>query len=81
MRFVPRSIRGRMMALSLCATLIALLIAGVVIVQVLERVYENDADTDSNSLEVIVGRLRKKIGAQLIETVRGRGYRLTAEAS
>ncbi len=42
----------------------------------LERVYEGDADVDSNSLEVIVGRLRKKIGATLIETVRGRGYRL-----
>ncbi|QNE32399.1 response regulator transcription factor [Sphingomonas sp. NBWT7] len=46
----------------------------------LERVYEGDADVDSNSLEVIVGRLRKKIGAALIETVRGRGYRLTASA-
>jgi DNA-binding response OmpR family regulator len=44
----------------------------------LERVYEGDADVDSNSLEVIVGRLRRKIGASLIETVRGRGYRLTA---
>jgi two-component system OmpR family response regulator len=47
----------------------------------LERVYEGDADVDSNSLEVIVGRLRKKIGATLIETVRGRGYRLTANRS
>lgn len=46
----------------------------------LERVYEGDADNDSNSLEVIVGRLRKKIGAKLIETNRGRGYRLTAGA-
>ena len=46
----------------------------------MERVYEGDADVDSNSLEVIVGRLRKKIGAVLIETVRGRGYRLTASA-
>ena len=45
--------------------------------ELLERVYEGDADVDSNSLEVIVGRLRKKIGADLIETVRGRGYRLT----
>lgn len=45
----------------------------------LERVYEGDADVDSNSLEVIVGRLRRKIGASLIETVRGRGYRLTAD--
>ncbi len=45
--------------------------------ELLERVYEGDADVDSNSLEVIVGRLRKKIGATLIETVRGRGYRLS----
>ena len=43
----------------------------------LERVYEGDADVDSNSLEVIIGRLRRKIGASMIETVRGRGYRLT----
>jgi len=46
----------------------------------LERVYEGDADVDSNSLEVIIGRLRKKIGADLIETIRGRGYRLTCPA-
>jgi DNA-binding response OmpR family regulator len=46
----------------------------------LDHVYEGDADPDSNSLEVIVGRLRRKIGAELIETVRGRGYRLTADA-
>lgn len=44
--------------------------------ELLERVYEGDADVDSNSLEVIVGRLRKKIGAGLIETIRGRGYRM-----
>ncbi len=44
----------------------------------IERVYEGDADVDSNSIEVIVGRLRRKIGAAMIETVRGRGYRLTA---
>jgi DNA-binding response OmpR family regulator len=43
----------------------------------IERVYEGDADPDSNSLEVIIGRLRRKIGRDLIETVRGRGYRLT----
>jgi len=46
----------------------------------LERVYEGDADPDSNSLEVIVGRLRRKIAPVRIETVRGRGYRLTADA-
>jgi two-component system OmpR family response regulator len=43
-----------------------------------EKVYEGDVGTDSNSLEVIVGRLRRKIGRNAIETVRGRGYRLTA---
>lgn len=55
---------------------------GVVVerLELLERVYEGDADTDSNSLEVIVGRLRKKIGADLIETVRGRGYSLACPA-
>jgi len=43
-----------------------------------ERVYEGDAEVDSNSIEVIIGRLRKKVGADSIETVRGRGYMLTA---
>jgi len=47
----------------------------------IERVYEGDAEVDSNSVEVIIGRLRKKIGAAMIETVRGRGYRVTAGAA
>jgi DNA-binding response OmpR family regulator len=46
----------------------------------IERVYEGDAEVDSNSIEVIVARLRRKIGHALIETQRGRGYRLTAGA-
>ena len=46
-----------------------------------ERVYEGDSGTDSNSLEVIVARLRRKIGRDMISTVRGRGYMLTAEAA
>lgn len=41
-----------------------------------DKVYEGDAGTDSNSLEVIVARLRRKIGHTAIETMRGRGYRL-----
>jgi DNA-binding response OmpR family regulator len=45
-----------------------------------EKVYEGDAGTDSNSLEVIVGRLRRKIGRDAIETERGRGYKLCAKS-
>jgi len=61
----------------------ALMLRAEIVVErldLLERVYEGDADVDSNSLEVIIGRLRRKIGADRIETVRGRGYRLTAGA-
>jgi two-component system OmpR family response regulator len=46
-----------------------------------EKAYEGDAEVDSNSLEVIVARLRRKIGHDMIETVRGRGYLLTSGAS
>ncbi len=45
-----------------------------------EHIYEEDADRDSNVIEVFVGRLRRKIdpGGEMnpIETLRGRGYRL-----
>ncbi len=45
-----------------------------------EHIYEEDADRDSNVIEVFVGRLRKKLDPdgviQPIETLRGRGYRL-----
>jgi two-component system OmpR family response regulator len=49
--------------------------------ELMEHVYDRHFDSDSNVLEVLVGRIRKKIGAGLIETVRGQGYRLTAGAS
>ena len=42
-----------------------------------EHLYDQDFDRDSNTIEVFVGRLRKKIGPDRIETVRGLGYRLT----
>ena len=47
----------------------------------LERVYDGDAEVESNSVEVIIARLRRKIGPSLIKTVRGRGYSLSAEPS
>ena len=47
------------------------------ITELTEHLYAQDFDRDSNTIEVFVGRLRKKIGADRIETVRGLGYRLT----
>lgn len=41
-----------------------------------EHIYDQDFDRDSNTIEVFVGRLRKKVSADLIETVRGLGYRI-----
>jgi two-component system OmpR family response regulator len=40
-----------------------------------EHLYAQDFDRDSNTLEVVIGRLRRKLDAALIETVRGQGYR------
>ncbi len=42
------------------------------------HLYQQDFDRDSNTLEVIVSRLRRKLGDGLIETLRGQGYRLSA---
>ncbi|MCW5695248.1 MAG: response regulator transcription factor [Bauldia sp.] len=41
-----------------------------------EHLYDQDFDRDSNTIEVFVGRLRKKVPSDLIETVRGLGYRI-----
>ena len=41
-----------------------------------EHIYGQDFDRDSNTIEVFVGRLRRKLGADFITTVRGLGYRL-----
>jgi two-component system, OmpR family, response regulator len=41
-----------------------------------EHIYAQGFDRDSNTVEVFVARLRRKLGASLIETVRGLGYRL-----
>ncbi len=46
--------------------------------ELVEHLYDQDFDRDSNTIEVFVGRLRRKLGKDMIETVRGLGYRLAA---
>ncbi len=41
-----------------------------------EHIYAQDFDRDSNTVEVFVARVRRKLGASIIETVRGLGYRV-----
>jgi two-component system OmpR family response regulator len=45
-----------------------------------EHIYDQDFDRDSNTIEVFVGRLRKKLGVDVIKTVRGLGYRMEPES-
>ena len=40
------------------------------------HIYARDGDRDSNTIEVFIARLRRKLGASVIETVRGLGYRV-----
>jgi two-component system OmpR family response regulator len=49
--------------------------------ELVEHLYDQDFDRDSNTIEVFVGRLRKKLDANLIQTVRGLGYSLDAPAA
>ena len=44
--------------------------------ELVEHMYDQDFDRDSNTIEVFVGRLRKKLGINVIQTVRGLGYKL-----
>ena len=46
--------------------------------ELVEHLYDQDFDRDSNTIEVFVGRLRRKLGIDMIETVRGMGYRMRA---
>ncbi len=46
--------------------------------ELIEHLYDQDFDRDSNTIEVFIGRLRKKVSSDLIETVRGLGYRIVA---
>jgi two-component system OmpR family response regulator len=46
--------------------------------ELIEHVYARGADRDSNTVEVFVARLRRKLGASIIETHRGLGYRMAS---
>ena len=73
------SLRGAPMALSpLEYRLVSFLFRnrGRVVPQheLMEHVYAHDAEPDSNALEVLIGRVRRKLGGDVIETRRGFGY-------
>jgi two-component system OmpR family response regulator len=46
--------------------------------ELVEHLYDQDFDRDSNTIEVFVGRLRKKLGGETLQTVRGLGYMIAA---
>jgi two-component system, OmpR family, response regulator len=48
--------------------------------ELVEHIYAQDVDRDSNTVEVFIARLRRKLGASTIETVRGLGYRIEGAA-
>ena len=45
--------------------------------ELVEHLYDQDFDRDSNTVEVFVGRLRKKLGVDVLQTVRGMGYSMS----
>jgi two-component system OmpR family response regulator len=47
--------------------------------ELVEHLYDQDFDRDSNTIEVFVGRLRKKLGVDIIQTARGLGYIVEGE--
>jgi two-component system OmpR family response regulator len=44
--------------------------------ELIEHIYAQSFDRDSNTVEVFIARLRRKLGSEAIETVRGMGYRM-----
>ena len=49
--------------------------------ELIEHIYDQDFDRDSNTIEVFITRIRKKLGADLISTTRGLGYSLEDPAT
>jgi two-component system OmpR family response regulator len=49
--------------------------------ELVEHMYDQDFDRDSNTIEVFIGRLRKKIPGEMIRTIRGLGYCLSKDGN
>src|SRR5262252_3719250 len=49
--------------------------------ELIEHIYAQDFDRDSNTVEVFIARLRRKLGPSIIETIRGLGYRIAGAAA
>ena len=49
--------------------------------ELLEHLHSGESDRDPNAVEALIARVRKKLGVPLIETLRGRGYRIADEPS
>ncbi|NRA85858.1 MAG: response regulator transcription factor [Rhizobiales bacterium] len=49
--------------------------------ELVEHLYDQDFDRDSNTIEVFVGRIRKKLGVNILQTIRGLGYQLIEEGA
>ena len=47
--------------------------------EIVEHLYEQDFDRDSNTIEVFIGRLQEKLGVDIIKTARGLGYLVGAD--
>ena len=50
-------------------------------VELADHIYDGDTDRDTNAIEVLIGRIRRKIGPDLIETRRGHGYVIAGPAT
>jgi two-component system OmpR family response regulator len=48
--------------------------------ELVEHVYDRDDDHDSNVVDVLIGRIRKKLKVDIVHTLRGQGWRLEAPA-